>query len=115
MTAQPQQFASDNYAGACPEAMQAMLAANAGSAVAYGDDDWTQAAADRLATIQAFVGRAPAVTATAAGATTAAAPATPAAASAVPLAAPAPARTSLVRRLAASSPAARTAARPATM
>jgi len=48
VTAQPQQFASDNYAGACPEAMQAMLAANAGSAVAYGDDDWTQAAADRL-------------------------------------------------------------------
>ena len=42
MTAQPQQFASDNYAGACPEAMQAMLAANAGSAVAYGDDDGTQ-------------------------------------------------------------------------
>lgn len=51
MTAQPQQFASDNYAGACPEAMQAMLAANAGSAVAYGDDDWTQAAADRLRTL----------------------------------------------------------------
>lgn len=51
MTAQPQQFASDNYAGACPEALQAMLAANAGSAVAYGDDDWTQAAADRLRTL----------------------------------------------------------------
>ena len=51
MTAQAQQFASDNYAGACPEAIAAMLAANAGSAVAYGDDDWTQAAADRLRTL----------------------------------------------------------------
>ena len=47
MTTQaPQQFASDNYAGICPEALAAMMAANAGSAVAYGDDDWTQRAAD---------------------------------------------------------------------
>ena len=41
-----QQFASDNYAGICPEAMAAMAAANAGHAPAYGADSWTQAAAD---------------------------------------------------------------------
>ncbi|KQT53640.1 threonine aldolase [Methylobacterium sp. Leaf456] len=41
-----QQFASDNYAGICPEAMAAMVAANAGHAPAYGADSWTQAAAD---------------------------------------------------------------------
>lgn len=42
----PQQFASDNYAGICPEAWAAMAAANAGHDVAYGDDAWTAAAAD---------------------------------------------------------------------
>ncbi len=41
-----QQFASDNYAGICPEAWQAMEAANQGHAVAYGDDPWTARAAD---------------------------------------------------------------------
>ena len=41
-----QQFASDNYAGICPEAFAAMQAANAGHAPAYGADAWTQAAAD---------------------------------------------------------------------
>jgi len=41
-----QQFASDNYAGICPEAWAAMAAANAGSATAYGDDAWTARAAD---------------------------------------------------------------------
>jgi threonine aldolase len=46
MTLTPQQFASDNYAGICPEALAAMTAANDGSAVAYGDDEWTQRAAD---------------------------------------------------------------------
>ncbi|MEP9359101.1 low specificity L-threonine aldolase [Sphingomonas sp. KR3-1] len=51
MTTQPQQFASDNYAGICPEALDAMLAANAGSAVAYGDDEWTQRAADAFRTL----------------------------------------------------------------
>ncbi|WKL57748.1 low specificity L-threonine aldolase [Asticcacaulis sp. ZE23SCel15] len=44
----PQQFASDNYAGICPEAWAAMQAANDGSAVAYGNDDWTIRAADGL-------------------------------------------------------------------
>jgi len=48
---QPQQFASDNYAGACPEAWDAMLAANGGSATAYGDDGWTQQAADCFRTL----------------------------------------------------------------
>ncbi|MBB2201088.1 threonine aldolase family protein [Gluconacetobacter tumulisoli] len=41
-----QQFASDNYAGICPEAMRAMDEANRGSAQAYGDDPWTMRAAD---------------------------------------------------------------------
>lgn len=40
-----QQFASDNYAGICPEAWAAMQAANTGSEVSYGDDDWTHRAA----------------------------------------------------------------------
>ena len=43
---QAQQFASDNYAGICPEAWQAMQVANEGSAIAYGDDEWTDKAAD---------------------------------------------------------------------
>jgi threonine aldolase len=41
-----QQFASDNYAGICPEAWAAMERANSGSAAAYGEDVWTQKAAD---------------------------------------------------------------------
>ena len=40
-----QQFASDNYAGICPEAWDAMAQANRGHAPAYGDDPWTDAAA----------------------------------------------------------------------
>jgi threonine aldolase len=44
-----QQFASDNNAGLCPEALEALLAANAhGHAAGYGDDAWTQRACDRL-------------------------------------------------------------------
>lgn len=46
MATHPQQFASDNYAGVCPEAWAAMQAANEGHARAYGDDEWTQKAAD---------------------------------------------------------------------
>src|SRR5688572_24199183 len=42
------QFASDNYAGICPEALEAMLAANQGHAVSYGDDPWTEKAADLI-------------------------------------------------------------------
>jgi threonine aldolase len=41
-----QQFASDNYAGICPEAWAAMESANRGHAVAYGDDQWTARAAN---------------------------------------------------------------------
>ena len=46
MTGFPQQFASDNYAGVCPEAWAEMAKANDGSAIAYGDDEWTQHASD---------------------------------------------------------------------
>jgi threonine aldolase len=41
-----QQFASDNYAGICPEAWEAMQAANHGHVTSYGDDPWTEKAAD---------------------------------------------------------------------
>ncbi|BAY68925.1 low specificity L-threonine aldolase [Nostoc sp. PCC 7120 = FACHB-418] len=41
-----EQFASDNYAGICPEAMNYMIQANQGSAPAYGNDEWTQKATD---------------------------------------------------------------------
>jgi threonine aldolase len=34
-----QHFASDNYAGICPEALAALQAANAGHAPAYGEDE----------------------------------------------------------------------------
>ncbi len=34
-------FRSDNNSGVCPEALAAMAEASAGSAVGYGDDDWT--------------------------------------------------------------------------
>ena len=43
-----QHFASDNYAGICPEALAALQAANAGHAPAYGEDEWTQRVSDRL-------------------------------------------------------------------
>jgi threonine aldolase len=41
-----QQFASDNYAGICPEAWLASEAANHGHVSAYGDDPWTAKASD---------------------------------------------------------------------
>lgn len=41
-------FASDNYAGICPEAWQALEAANRDHAVSYGDDPWTSRAADLM-------------------------------------------------------------------
>jgi threonine aldolase len=41
-----QQFGSDNYAGICPEAWQAMEAANRGHVTSYGDDPWTAKASD---------------------------------------------------------------------
>jgi threonine aldolase len=42
------QFASDNYAGICPEASRALQQANTGHAPAYGNDAWTQEAADLI-------------------------------------------------------------------
>lgn len=42
------QFASDNYAGVCPEAWAAMNEVNAGYAPAYGADPWTAQACDLL-------------------------------------------------------------------
>jgi threonine aldolase len=41
-------FASDNYAGAHPAALEAVAAANTGWARAYGDDEWTARLGDRL-------------------------------------------------------------------
>jgi threonine aldolase len=41
-------FASDNYAGICPEAFAAMVEANTGHEVSYGDDSWTEKASDLL-------------------------------------------------------------------
>src|ERR1035437_1609329 len=42
------QFASDNYAGICPEAFAAMVEANQGHEVSYGDDTWTEKAANLI-------------------------------------------------------------------
>src|SRR5437762_9838949 len=41
-------FASDNYAGICPEAWAALEKANRDHVVSYGDDSWTAQAADLL-------------------------------------------------------------------
>jgi threonine aldolase len=47
-----QQFASDNNAGLCPEALEALVRANGeGHTRGYGDDVWTKRAADRLRTL----------------------------------------------------------------
>jgi threonine aldolase len=46
MQQQSQQFASDNYAGVCPEAIAAMDEANHGHEPAYGGDSWTAHASD---------------------------------------------------------------------
>jgi threonine aldolase len=43
---QLQQFASDNYAGICPEAWLATENANYGHVSSYGDDPWTTRASD---------------------------------------------------------------------
>ena len=45
MTSFPQ-FASDNWSGLCPEALEYLIRANGGSAPAYGFDEWTARAAD---------------------------------------------------------------------
>jgi threonine aldolase len=44
----PRGFASDNNSGAHPEVLEAIAAANEGHVVAYGDDDYSAAARDRI-------------------------------------------------------------------
>lgn len=46
--AEPRGFASDNHAGAHPEVLRAMAAANDRYAPSYGDDAWTAAAEERF-------------------------------------------------------------------
>ncbi|MCR8913426.1 low specificity L-threonine aldolase [Marinobacter panjinensis] len=46
-----EQFASDNYSGVCPQAWKAMAEANCTDEPAYGEDRWTQRAADDLRTL----------------------------------------------------------------
>jgi threonine aldolase len=41
-------FASDNTAGLCPEAWEALREADAGACPSYGDDAWTERAADAI-------------------------------------------------------------------
>jgi threonine aldolase len=41
-------FASDNYAGICPEAWAALAAVNHDHAVGYGDDPWTEQATELI-------------------------------------------------------------------
>ena len=48
MTAARYDFASDNVAGAMPEVIEALIAANAGTASGYGTDHVSAAAADRI-------------------------------------------------------------------
>ena len=48
MTAPLTLFASDNYAGAHPAVLEAVAAANAGWARAYGDDEWTVRLREKL-------------------------------------------------------------------
>jgi threonine aldolase len=42
------QFASDNYAGICTEALQAIQNSNAGFVSSYGDDPWTEKACEHI-------------------------------------------------------------------
>jgi threonine aldolase len=41
-----QQFASDNYSGICPEALDSLREANSGHTPSYGEDPWTRKACD---------------------------------------------------------------------
>jgi threonine aldolase len=47
----PQQFASDNYSGMCPEAFEYFVKANTDHDQSYGNDRWTAEAADLFRTI----------------------------------------------------------------
>lgn len=42
------EFASDNCAGICPQALRCLVEANEGYAPSYGDDEWTARASDLL-------------------------------------------------------------------
>lgn len=42
------QFASDNYAGMCPESFDALVRANSGHSIPYGEDGYTARACDML-------------------------------------------------------------------
>jgi threonine aldolase len=44
-------FRSDNVGGAAPELIEAVLAANAGTAAPYGDDDWTRRMVERASAV----------------------------------------------------------------
>lgn len=48
MSAAPRVFASDNWSGAHPEVIEAVVAANQGHAPAYGDDAWTERASELI-------------------------------------------------------------------
>ena len=45
---QHNEFASDNTSGVCPEAMEALIAANRGTLASYGNDEWTRRACDAI-------------------------------------------------------------------
>ena len=47
-TTRPRNFASDNYAPVCPEAWEAMQAANVDHVSAYGTDKWTSGACEAI-------------------------------------------------------------------
>jgi threonine aldolase len=44
-------FASDNVTSACPEVMDAVIAANSGIAESYGDDQWSSRLQTKLSEI----------------------------------------------------------------
>src|SRR5688500_20365244 len=44
-------FRSDNVDGAAPELLDALVAANAGTASPYGDDDWTRRMVERVGAV----------------------------------------------------------------
>lgn len=48
MTDNKEQFASDNYSGACPEVLDALIKANEGSVEAYGNDIYTKMASNKI-------------------------------------------------------------------
>ena len=62
-------FTSDNVTPACPEVMEAVLAANSGDAASYGDDQWSSNLQDKLSEVfETAVTVFPAVTGTASNA-----------------------------------------------